>query len=84
MFIRYVRIEMNLLNILDDKIQTRSFIKSLVPMLDYCIVKGKNLTIISFVLFQKIWLYSQQLEVGAQEHLCAIKENYARILKRLS
>lgn len=28
-----------LLNILDDKIQTRSFIKSLVPMLDYCIVK---------------------------------------------
>ncbi len=32
-----------LLNILDDKIQTSFFfIKSLVPMLDYCIVKGKE------------------------------------------
>ena len=68
-----------LLNILDDKIQTSFFfIKSLVPMLDYCIVKReKNLTIISFGTISKdLVVQSRNWKWGGSRTFISNQENY--------
>ncbi len=72
-----------LLGILDDKIQTRFLLKSLVPMLDYYIVKGKDFN------YSKLSVISRDLVVqlpsgsgGSRTFMCN-QENYERILKKL-
>lgn len=73
-----------LLNILDDKIQTRSFIKSLVPMLDYCIVKGKEFDYHKLCTISKDLVVQSAIGSGGSRTFMCNQENYARILKRLS
>ena len=73
-----------LLNILDDKIQTRSFIKSLVPMLDYCIVKGKEFDSHKLCTISKDLVVQSAIGSGGSRTFMCNQENYARILKRLS
>ena len=72
-----------LLNVLDDKIQTRSLLKSIVPMFDYHIVKGKQFDYKKLCIISKDLVVQSPIGSGGSRTFICNQENYEKVRRKL-